>query len=209
MSRTHRLYRECPLSFCLIPTWVTGLFGKLIVIQLVKKLSAFYGLGSFVTACMRVRRLFLAWDRWMPPTSYHPAAVRPILIRVLSRIYSYVFRVVFSLHVFQQKPLCVFRLSHACHLPRPLDRPSFDYLDAVWWGIQITKLRIAKLEAEDWTEGLPNEASCWHGFVFVLLVSSVCYYSSALQAAADGTLGVRLGSVVSSFRFLPSDAVGS
>ena len=50
------------------------------------------------------RRLFLAWDRLTPSTSYHPASVRSILIRILSPIYAYVFRVVFSLQVFQQIP---------------------------------------------------------------------------------------------------------
>lgn len=30
--------------------------------------------------CTRARRLFLAWDRWIPPTFFHPASVRSILI---------------------------------------------------------------------------------------------------------------------------------
>jgi hypothetical protein len=59
-----------------------------------------------------------------------------------------------------------------CHMPWPLHHPSFDYLNAVWWVAQITKLHIARLQAENRTEGLPNKVSCWRDFVFVLLVSS-------------------------------------
>ena len=88
-----------------------------------------------------------------------------------------------------KNPICVFRLPRTCHMPRPLHRPSFVYLDGFWWGTQFTKLHIAKLQAENWTEGLPSEASCWRGCSFVLLVSSVCYFSCALQAAIDGTSG--------------------
>jgi hypothetical protein len=157
------------------------------IIQLVKKVPAFYGTENFVTACVRTRLLFLAWDRWIQPTSYHPDS----LIRVF-QIYAYVYRVVLFLQVFQQKP-CMFLpsppyLSYAPTITSPFIWLSWCCLVSCT-NYEVTYRQITGREQ--------NRGAAERSIVLAWLrrrvacVVPLCYFSFVLLAAGDG-----VGSVV-------------
>ena len=64
----------------LLTPWCRILLEKLTVLQLVKKLSAFYGTRRFITALKSVRHLSLSWASPIQPIYPHPTSCRSILI---------------------------------------------------------------------------------------------------------------------------------
>jgi hypothetical protein len=98
------------LTHSLTP-WNTVLPVKLTATQLVKKFPACYGTRRVTTVFIRARHRSLSWARCSQSTPSDPISLRSILI--IS--YSYVFRVVSSLQIFQPKQ-CIHFSSLPCVL---------------------------------------------------------------------------------------------
>jgi len=76
----------------------------------------FYGTWRFINVFTRVCHWSLSWSRCIHSIPSQYISLRSVLI--LSPIYTYVFRVVSFLQVFQSK-YCIFPyLSHTCYMPR-------------------------------------------------------------------------------------------
>lgn len=129
--------------------WLTTcsrvLIENLIVPQLVKKFSEFFGTGRFTTF-IRAHHLSLPWATsvWSTPSHTVPWRSSPVF---LFHLYL-VFRAVSFLHLSPPKHVvCMYLLSHTYYTSH-LSHPSlFDSPKNIWWGSQIKELLITILSS--------------------------------------------------------------
>jgi hypothetical protein len=122
--------------------WSKGLLEKLIVCQLVKEFSAFYGTRRFITVFTRASLWTLSRTTWIHSKFPHPVSLRFILN--YPPIYAYVFQVVCS--GFPTK-YCV----HFSSPPCVLHNLQYHPLDLIHpkRSVQVTKL-IAQSSRASW-----------------------------------------------------------
>jgi hypothetical protein len=124
------------LTFCCLSTWnvLFWFWVKIIVTQLVKKFSAFYGTWTFITVFTTARHWSLSWARCIQSTPSHPVSLTSHLCLVLqSDLFSLGFRTNF---------VFISHLSHACYMPRPSRIPWFEYHNNIWRSVHVMKFHV-------------------------------------------------------------------
>jgi len=97
-----------------VTPWSRVLLEKIIITQLVKKFSTFYGTHMFVTMFTRARHWSLSWAGYIQSTTSHPLYLISILIlspHLCVGLSSGLFK--FS----NQNIVCISHVSHACYMP--------------------------------------------------------------------------------------------
>jgi hypothetical protein len=123
-TRQHAVREKCKICYCSeLTTWSTVLLKKLAAIQLVKKLPAFCGTRSFITAFTTARHLSLLWARKSNPCP-HRTSWRSILI-LSSNLLSPI------------RAIC----------PTHLILLDLIARNNIWWGMQTPKLLVMQFSA--------------------------------------------------------------
>jgi len=131
-----KLTNKLPNSMEEISSW------EIKITRLGKKFSAFYGTLRFITMFSRVRAgLYLSnMNPVRNLTPYFPKIHSNIILP--STPMSYELSLLFRFS--NQNSLCIFNLSHPCHMAHPSRPPWFDDRNNFWWSVQVMKLLIIK-----------------------------------------------------------------
>ena len=127
----------------LLTPWGRVLLEKLTGPQLVKKFPAYYGTQRFITAFTRASHLSLSWAisiQFMAnPTSWWSVII--LSLHVCLGIPSVLFLSLFRTETLFSLTVCTSPFPHTCYMARP-SYSWLDYLNNIWWELQIIKLLI-------------------------------------------------------------------
>ena len=119
------------------PVKVKVFLEKLTGLQLVKKLSAFYGTQRFITAFKSARYLSQAWASSIHSMS--PSNFLKIHLNIILPSTPGSPKWSLSLRFPHQNPVYATPLHHTCYTHRPSHSSRFDHPNNIWWAVQIIK----------------------------------------------------------------------